>query len=180
MQSDLQPSKLILYGFVEGNYLFVPVELAEERSSIWKAFYLARTWGEFWRMLPDDEESHVKEMMELIAEDFEEPEAMEYRPKDADRFDRTLLPGVADFGYPRQLQHTIVDELPRDLLDEIGGVDESPGSDGALVLQGQGGRLVDVEEVFETFGFQLVWDEERVMKASGHWWERVSIESPEA
>lgn len=166
------PGSVVLYGYAKGSgdYLFVPEVFAEERSDVMRAFFHSETWGDYWRTLPEAEAAKVKGWLADWAESSEPEEASMYRPLDTDYFNPLLIPGAQEAEYPDALEWLALDWFPRELINDLGGAAGGPGSGLSLYAQGDGERLPEVEAVFARHGYVLVWDQERVMKASGWWW----------
>lgn len=169
--------EVVLYAYAKGwgSYQFVPERCWEERSRVMQAFFTARTWGEFWSLLPEAEAARLRRGLEERAEEWEPEDAARFRPRDDDGFDPRVLPGVEDGEYPDQLSVLAIDWFPRELLRDLDSVTGGPGSGLFLTMDGDGGPLPDVEATFARHGYRLVWDEERALKASGWWWDQVSM-----
>jgi hypothetical protein len=76
---------------------------------IWQAINRAKTWKEFFTLLPASERRAFKGL--LVSED-------EFRPQD--RFSAESLPGYSDGDYPPWLQAEVNQHIPTVLLEEFG------------------------------------------------------------
>lgn len=176
-RSLIAPGATVFYAYAKGSdeYLFVPQEHAQHLSDVYRALLLSRTWGEFWATLPASEAMRLKASLAGRAAGEEPEDAQRFAPSDDGPFDPLVLPGVEDGDYPEQPSWLALDWFPRGLIEDLGGVTGGPGSGLFLRVEGDGGPLPGVEETFARHGYRLVWDEERVLKASGWWWDEVSL-----
>lgn len=168
---------MVLYAYARGEdeYLFVPERLWEERSQVMQAFFMAGTWGEFWSLLPESEETTLRRWLEERAEEEEPEDAARYRPRDEDFKDIYVLPGVEEGDYPDQLHHCTPVWFSRALIADLQVACGMPQKSWSFTFKGDGGPLSEVEKVFARHGYRLVWDAERVRKASGWWWSDASM-----
>src|SRR5690606_33518695 len=82
----------------EGTWLFVPEKRIDFLTSIHRALRTAETWRDFWNLLPADERENLKDQLKWLASDAsavgDKETAKQYRPRLADLFDSSVVPGV--------------------------------------------------------------------------------------
>ncbi len=155
----------------EGTYLFVPENHVADQIAIMRAFFEAKTWGEFWRALPPSEAEAIRSVMRLRWEEAEDVGPSALFPYDGDvPLDPSLLPWVEDGDWPPILNREITEWLPRELLQELSGISGGPAS-GAFLTVGSEDELALLEIVFARHGYRLRADHELVSRASGWWWQ---------
>jgi len=76
----------------------------------------ARTWGEFRKLMPEDE------YQEIVARQYEYSGEPELVPADEDEFDSAIVPGYHDGDYPPWLQQDMESVLPDDIVKEYGTI----------------------------------------------------------
>ena len=110
---------------IDGSPLFALPATIELVSGCHKAVQASRTWGDFRRLMPAAELSHVIEAME----DNETP-----MPEDSETFGSDLLPGFADGEWPAWIKQTMLQELPEE-VQELGAVETSTLNGSYLELE---------------------------------------------
>lgn len=94
-----------------GGLVFATPERAELVSRVHRAIASAETWGEFRRLMPRVEYSHVVRAFD---------ENCEPRPRGTDPFDPESVPGWSDGDYPPWLQSQMDRLLPYEVLKRYG------------------------------------------------------------
>jgi hypothetical protein len=101
----------IVYRLSKANsgLVFAYIDRAKEIHDINRALHEASTWGDFRRLMPEDEYNRVK----TLAEEYD-CEVSEYS-----EFHAEQVPGYADGDYPDWLQAEMDRVLPDDILEEF-------------------------------------------------------------
>lgn len=153
----------------QGSWLFVQDERVDYLTAIHHAIRTAKTWRQFWNLLPNYERDNLKDQLKWLASDAaadgDRENARRYRPKLADPFESGVLPGVGDGDYPPILNRDEVKWIPKDIVQRFGASDSS-FSGGTFILFTQD----DPNELLSAFaehGFNCIHDEMSVLRAAG-------------
>ena len=147
----------LVYGVPFDELIFIPRERAEHLAAIHNALNIATTWGEFFRLLPEDARAEVEGW---FTEDEQE------RPADNQPFDRDDVPGVADGDWPGWPAQEMLSWVPDDIQQQYGRVAASAISGDCLVLDTS--RIEAIIAALESNGFSCTRDDSLVMRAAGH------------
>ena len=113
---------LVYRAHPNGGAVFAEVSEAICLDAIHQALSDAQTWGEFRRLLPEGEWDVVEELLieaygALDGDDDPDPGRPEWELDDA-KFDRAAIPGCPEGDYPRWLQQSLDDLLPREVIEQ--------------------------------------------------------------
>jgi hypothetical protein len=115
-----EPVGWLVFKFAaNGGVVVDSVERALRDEAVHGALSEAQTWGDFRRMLPLGEWTHIEDLLReghTSDEDDSDPPFWE-RPNSP--FDPSVIPGFSDGDYPRWAQQCMDDVLPGDLLEEF-------------------------------------------------------------
>ena len=93
-----------------GGYIFTTFERGEYVTAICKAINTAKTFGEFFKLLPSREVKVIKQGLK----------DNDHFPEDEDFFDPMILPGFGDGDYPPWLATEVPKVLPSAILEKYG------------------------------------------------------------
>ncbi|MCA1790160.1 MAG: hypothetical protein LC667_09965 [Thioalkalivibrio sp.] len=160
-----------MYGLIpEQNELtFLQRDEAEGSAQVIDAYLEARTWGEFWQMLPDGSRDSLqgallgREADRLCDEEGDPADAR--LPDDADGFDTSLLPGAEELEFPALAHIDGWHWMPEDICWAHGVSTGSPAA-GLWVEYPPSETFAVVDELTER-GFVVWRDDELVSRACG-------------
>lgn len=169
-------SNLVVYygepDFAEG-ILLVRAEDFEELSAIHQALHTARTWSDFWRLLPKNERQRIRQSLVEEADDYEvtldSPDAAAYGLIDDAPFDDTHILNPDSY-WPPVPDRDFVDWIPNEIVDEFGVRSTSMVSGEFVTFNITPERLEAFKAAFSKYGFQLVHDPKRIRMANGEYW----------
>ena len=153
--------------------LLVRAEDFEYLSAIYQALYTARTWSDFWRLLPKDERQCIRQSLVEAADDYEvtldSPEAAAYGLIDDAPFEDTHILNPDSY-WPPVPDRDFVDWIPKEIVDEFGMRSASMVSGDFVTFIVEPERLEAFKASFSEFGFQLVYEPQRIRMANGEYW----------
>src|SRR5262245_6859489 len=103
----------LIYGTPFDDLIFMPRERAENLAAIHHALSIATTWGEFFRLLPEDARAEVEWW--YVEDELEQP-------ADGHPFGHDDVPGVADGDWPGWPAQEMLSWVPDNIQQQYGHV----------------------------------------------------------
>lgn len=176
----------LLYGQVENGLVFIPKHRAEELIAIQEAIHAAKTWGEFWALLPHQAREEYADLLrsdyrtldEYLAEERKfdpeiseldartEWEASDRRlPLDSDPYSFGEAPYIQEGDWPGWPAQEMASWVPRDIQKRFGTTGMSAVSGNFLELQPRDAAAICA--AFASLGYRCQRDDAAVNQASG-------------